>query len=152
MDMKNIGINKITLLWIMGMLTVTIHLSSCCDNNDPQPLLEEKTKQNLVGPTWKVQDVTVDGANRTDVYKDLTLKFGDNTLLATKGAPLWQPSDTWSFKTEDKKTIKRGSDGLEMGITQTDAVLTISLVWNRTTYGPGRKLSISGLHVFTFTK
>ena len=135
---------------VMLLIMATLLLQSC-GSKDPAPSAKDQVKAKLTSATWKLQSVTVDGTDKTSIYAGLTMKFSDATFTTTNGDPVWLPSDTWTFSSDDGKTITRG-DGLPITVEVTDTTLKLSLMWSKTTYDGGRVSSIKGQHVFTLTK
>jgi hypothetical protein len=139
---------------VVALTLATFLVLAGCDGGDP-PVPEEteveKATKLLTG-TWSVQSVTVDGTDRTSVYKDVRISFNGSTLTATNGGVVWPASTTWRFGDETAKTITRG-DGLTISVNElTSNKFVAALTWTRATLGGGRTESISGQHVFTFTK
>ena len=94
----------------------------------------------------------MDGADKTDIYGDLSLKFTSSVFTSTNGEALWPASGTWTFTTDDATAIKR-DDGLVVTLQEvTDTSLKLALTWSKTTLGSGRIESVSGQHVFSFGK
>ena len=123
---------------------------SNCGSNDPSA--SEVMTKKLIAHPWKLSIATVDGTDKTATYSGLTITFTNTGYTATNGLPIWPASGTWQF-TGDKATSITRNDGLELAITEaTDATLKLTFTWNKTTFETGRAGSVSGLHVFTFTK
>ena len=126
-----------------------------CGGSDPTPTpvsKQDEVKAKLTLPTWKMQSVTVDGADKTSLYKDLTLKFTASGFTSTNGGVIWPATGTWSFTTADATAVKR-DDGLVVTLQEvTDTSLKLALTWSKTTLGSGRIESVSGQHVFSFGK
>jgi hypothetical protein len=130
----------------IGLLTI----ASC--GSDSTVSTADAVKAKLTASTWTMKSVTVDGTDKTSVYKNLTLEFTATGFTATNGGVVWPVSGTWSFVTSDAKAIKR-DDGLEVTIQEaTDTSLKLSLTWSKNTFSPGRVESVSGSHTFAFTK
>ena len=145
----------VTFLLIMAVATL-VHLSGCKGGTaDPTPAVvskQDEVKAKLTSPTWKMQSVTVDGADKTTLYKDLTLKFTASGFTSTNGGAIWPATGTWSFTTADATAVKR-DDGLVVTLQEvTDTSLKLALTWTKTTLGSGRIESVSGQHVFSFGK
>ena len=139
---------------IINLLLIILALTSC-GGGDPTPTpvsKQDEVKAKLTSPTWKMQSVTVDGADKTTLYKDLTLKFTASGFTSTNGGAIWPASGTWTFTNEEATAIKR-DDGLEVALQEvTDTSLKLAMTWSKTTLGPGRVESVSGKHVFSFGK
>ena len=136
-------------LWVLFILT----LAACGGGgDDPAPSKKDEVKGILTSATWKVQSVTVDGTDHTDIYKDMTLKFTSLSYNTTDGMPVWPAIGTWTF-TDDTATAFRRDDGVEVDILEaTGNSLKLGLLWDETTLGSGRSASIAGDHVFSFVK
>ncbi len=149
--------NRILVVFLVIMSIATlIHLSGCSGAAaDPTPApasKQDEVKAILTSPTWKMQSVTVDGADKTSIYKDLSLKFSASGFTSTNGGAVWPASGTWSFTNADATAVKR-DDGLEVKLQEvTASSLKLALTWSKTTLGPGRIESVSGQHVFSFGK
>jgi hypothetical protein len=147
------------ILYSLNFLVIValIGLASCGggggDPNPPPPppSVLDQIKAKMTAATWVIQSVTVDGVDKTDIYKNLTLKFTATTYTTTNGAPVWPASGTWSFTNETGTTVKR-DDNTEITVEATDTSLKLGLTWSQTTVGPGRTESVEGQHVFTFKK
>jgi hypothetical protein len=121
-------------------------------SEDPQPSKQEEIKSKLIAATWKVQSVTVNGVDKTDIYKNLTLKFTTSNYSSTNGLPVWPSSGGWSFTNGDA-SVFRGDDGIDVDILEVSATnLKLGLDWNTTTIGSGRVGSVKGDHIFSFVK
>ena len=139
---------------LIAALAILVHLSGCKGGaSDPTPTpvsKQDEVKAKLTSPTWKMQSVTVDGTDKTSIYKDLSLKFSTSGFTSTNGGAVWPASGTWLFTTDDATAVKR-DDGVEVKLQEvTDTSLKLALTWSKTTLGPGRIESISGQHVFSF--
>ncbi len=141
---------RITSLTVSVLAVGFFILLESCERN--KVVLEsDRVKEILVG-TWKVQSVTVSAVDQTALYKNLTLSFTDTGFTTTNGANVWPASGTWSFTDDTAKTMLR-SDGVTITITEaTSTKLVLAFSWANKTIGPGRVESVSGAHVFTFSK
>ena len=96
---------------LIAALAILVHLSGCKGGaSDPTPTpvsKQDEVKAKLTSPTWKMQSVTVDGADKTTLYKDLTLKFTASGFTSTNGGAIWPATGTWTFTTADATAIKR---------------------------------------------
>ena len=127
---------------------------SSCKKSDPGPTRDpnDEVKAKLTAGIWNIQNVTAGGVDRTTSYTGMTLTISATSFTATNGQPVWPNSGTWSFAGSDGTSITRG-DGLVINILELTAnSMKLGLVWSTTTYGPGRIGSVSGNHVFTFSK
>ena len=99
-----------------------------------------------------MSSVTVDGADKTSIYKDLKLTFTSTGFTSVNGGVVWPASGTWQFTDGTGKNITRG-DGLQIAIDEAStSKLVLKLTWNQTTLGPGRVNSLMGVNVFSFGK
>ena len=149
--MKSIN-NRYSIL-ATTLVIVTLLLISSCGGDPPAPQETEVEKATkLLAGTWTVQNVTVDGTDRTSVYKDVRITFSGTSLTATNGGQIWPATTTWRFADETAKTISRG-DGLTITVNELMATKFVAgLTWTKSTLGGGRAESVSGQHVFTFGK
>lgn len=133
-----------------AMLLVIISLAyTACDGNDPDP--KDNVLKQLTG-SWHISRVTVDGMDHTDLFDDFNLVIGTRQFSATNGEPVWPASGTWSFADDQANTFTR-DDGIVVTIgSVSNARLSLSLMWTKTTIGAGRARSVSGAHVFEFVK
>ena len=132
---------------------IVLSLAACgSGGDDPAPSKKDEVKAILVSTTWKLQSVTVDGTDQTDIYEGMTLKFTSLTYTTTNGMPVWKASGAWTF-TNDTATSFQRDDGVEVDILlATENSLKLGLLWDKTTLGSGRLESVAGDHVFTFIK
>ena len=155
--MKNNYTKRVALAFLLITTVATIvHLSGCKGGAaDPAPAVaskQDEVKAKLTSPTWKMQSVTVDGTDKTSIYKDLSLKFSASGFTSTNGGAVWPASGTWTFTSAEATAIKR-DDGLVVTLQEvTDTSLKLALTWSKTTLGPGRVESVSGQNVFSFGK
>ena len=124
-------------------------LTSCEDD----PTAVEKNRKILTtGGPWSVESVTVDGADQTTVYDGLELTFANTTFSTVGGGVIWPASGAWDFSDKSAKTIIIDND-LSVEINEiSQKKLVLELVWDKTTFGAGKKSSLSGSHAFTFTR
>jgi hypothetical protein len=142
---------KFTLLYVLAaaLLVVVSLTHTSCDGNDPDPKAD--ALKQLTG-SWQVSRVTVDGMDKTDLFDDFSLVIASKQFSAANGEPVWPASGTWSFTNGQTTTFTR-DDGVIVTIASVSSTrLTLSLAWTKTTYGAGRSASVSGEHVFEFTK
>ena len=123
-----------------------------CGDDGASVSKETEVRSKLISAQWKVNAVDVDGSDQSDVYPDLKLTFTSTGYTSINGGVIWPASGTWSFTTKEATSITR-NDGLEIEILEiTETTLKLGLSWTETTIGPGRVKSLSGEHVFIFTK
>jgi hypothetical protein len=135
--------------FLIGILLCAISTCSC--NEEKELSQKEIIKANLIDAIWKIKSVYVDGVDYTNFYSGMTITFNETSYSATNGGVVWPASGTWQFNSSDGTKIIRG-DGLEITLSVTASQLDMLLFWPTTTYGGGRTKSITGNHVFTFSK
>jgi hypothetical protein len=124
-----------------------------CDKSSPtpEPTEAEKVTALLKSGAWKIVIVTVDGVPSTS-FTGMTMSFTNTGYSTTNGGIVWPSSGSWSFTNATAKVLKR-DDGVEVTIDAVaETALSLSLTWGKTTLGKGRTESVSGKHVFVFTK
>ena len=138
-----------SLFVLIAMLT----FSHCSHKkkSDPQPPTQvEKVTTLLTASTWSLQSLTIDGVADATFFQGLKLTFTSSGFTAVNGAPVWPSSGTWSFTDATAQSFKR-DDGTVVTIENiSDSALQVSLQWTETT--TARVSSVSGKHVFTFSK
>lgn len=146
MKKKFIFNNSILLLSLIGILMVT-----CKSKNDPSPSGSTGSESSKLVGNWVMQNVLVDGVDKTSTYSGMTLSFTATSFTSTKADPVWPSSGTWSLNSNG--TTFNRDDGVEVSIqAATTSSLKLGLSWSTKTYGPGKINSVAGNHVFTFTK
>jgi hypothetical protein len=144
-------------LYTLLIAILLVQFAGCSKKSDPAPATptptaqEEVTKKMTAVTTWKMQSVTVDGADKTSVYKGLTISFTSTAFTTANGGAVWPASGTWTFTSADATSIKR-DDGLPVNVEVTDTTLKLTLTWTKTTLGGGKAYSVSGVNVFTMVK
>ncbi len=134
----------------VALFGLLINFSGCSD--DKKISRKDEVTAALTSGVWKVKTVTVDAVDKTTTYKDLTLTFTTTAFTSTNGAAIWPASGTYTFTDGNATAIKR-NDNLEIQIQEaTTTSLKLGLNWTKTTLGSGRVESVSGTHVFSFTK
>lgn len=152
--------NKASLSIVLAMITAIgacAFVAGCKDKDkDPAPTEAQRVTALLMAATsgWQPAMVTVDGVDVTDdLFAGFSITFQESTLSTTGTTPVWEHQDTWTFKDESATAIVRGSDGKEVSIISiSDTQLKLRLEWDETTYEPGRKASLKGIHEFTLNK
>jgi len=133
------------------LLLLTLLIGSCSGDPEPTPA-EMNTELMTATGAWKLQNVLVDGADKTSIYSGLTIQFTETTFTTTNGGVVWPSSGSWSFK-DDSGTVINRSDGIEIKLVEVStSKLVLQLTWTKSTIGPGRVSSLSGSHTFTFGK
>lgn len=143
---------NITRALILTVSTFALLFTQSCGGNvAPAPTPVETMTKLLVGTnskTWKIQTVNVNGVDQTNTFTGMTIQFSKANYTTTNGGVVW-PSGSWSF-TDDTATSFLRSDGITVSIVATETSLTLSMTWNKTTYGGGRVNSLAGPYVFKF--
>jgi hypothetical protein len=123
-------------------------LSSCKKNEDTA----QQKAMKLITGTWTSTNVTVDGVNKNDLFTGFTLTLSPAVFSSSNGDPVWPVSGTWNF-TDGNATAFIRNDGVVVSVNAlTETSLTLTLQWDKTTFGGGRTNSVSGQHVFEFSK
>lgn len=140
---------------ILKFCTICVLFSLClmlsCKTDNPVTPERERVSALLSSGTWNIDNVTIDGVANTS-FAGMTLVFTRTTYTTTNGDAVWPATGTWSFADDTAKVVKRGDD-IEVAIEAiSEASMTLSLMWTKTTLGAGRGKSLSGRHVFTFKK
>jgi hypothetical protein len=142
---------KIELTGVVLFLLLLL-VVACKKDKDPQPSAVELTVEKLTSSGWVLNKLTVDEVDQTSLFRDLTLSFTATSFTTTNGDPVWPTTGTWSF-TDDTATEILRSDGVTIIIEEVSSTkLELSLMWDETSFAEGRKKSIEGNHVFTFTR
>lgn len=133
---------------VLQVLMVVSLLFTGCDKNDPESATD-KTKR-LLKSTWQLESLMVNNTEQTSMFPNLILTVTDGSYTTQNGEPVWPTSGTWSLT--NTTTVLR-SDNVVITIDElTATTLVLSFQWEDTTLGEGRVQSISGVHVFEFTK
>jgi hypothetical protein len=119
-----------------------------CGNDEPSA--QEVQLKKLTQKTWQIQSVNVNGVDQTMLFLGMTLSIAKNSFTTTAGGTVWPSSGTWEFADDKATTFTRGDNVLVTIEAISESHMTLTLVWDETTFGPGRKKSISGMHVFNF--
>lgn len=147
--------NSIVRQLLVSFLAILVigSLSNCSSDNDtPLPSKQDEVTAILTSAPWKVNTVSVDGVDKTIVYKDLGLTFTNTSFTSVNGAAVWPASGTWTF-TSSAATAFTRNDGLVVTIQEATATsLKLALTWNKSTLSPGKTQSVVGAHVFSFRK
>lgn len=137
-------------LMIVVLTAASAMLFSACGDDDTALSPQDRIKENLTAAEWTLQNVIVDGVDKTSIYEGLKLTFTDVRYSAVDGGQVWPASGVWSFADSEGKTIKR-DDGIVVGVEATNTTLKLTLTWDSTTI-TGRVRSIRGLHTFSFSR
>ena len=133
-------------------LVIAMAMLNGCKKNDPPSPQETVTTQLTSAAAWQSPVVTVDGVDKSDVYKDFSITFGKNTYTTQSGSPIWKASGTWAFANAEATKMKLdGNIDVEINFISTD-ILELSLQWNEDTFEPGRVNSVKGKNKFKLKK
>ena len=137
--------NRLLKSMLTMLLVVTLGFTSGCDDDDdpgtPVDSTEVTRVFNLLSSSeWQVSEVLVDDLDLSSIYPGLSLTFDES-------------SGTWVFTSTSAEQILLDNE-VEMDVLEiSESSLVIGLVWTQNTLGlGGRSESVSGNHVFTFTK
>lgn len=133
-------------------LVIAMAMLNGCKKNDPPSPQETVTTQLTSAAAWQSPVVTVDGVDKSDVYKDFSITFGKTTYTTQSGSPIWKASGTWAFANAEATKMKLdGNIDVEINFISTD-ILELSLQWNEDTFEPGRINSVKGKNKFKLKK
>ncbi len=147
------------ILSLFAVVAVLLTYAGCKGKDpDPEPLVDiqfDKLKK-----TWKINTVTLDGADKTADYTGFQLTFA-----GTKGTPPfdystsarptlspWPASGKWDFGAAPETQFIRDkgtADELAVTYAVTESTLQISFTFNGTGY-PARTNVVKGAWVYTF--
>ena len=134
------------------IIMAIVSILNGCKKEDPPSAQETVTAQLTSAAAWQSPVVTVDGINYSDVYKDFSITFGQNTYTTQSGNPIWLPSGTWAFTNEEATLLKfDGTMDVEINSITTD-FLELTVQWDKNTFDPGRVNSVKGKHQFKLKK
>ena len=123
-----------------------------CKKDDPPSVQETVTTQLTSAAAWQSPVVTVDGVDKSDVYKNFSITFGKTTYTTVSGSPIWKASGTWAFTNAEATKMKLdGATEVEINSLSID-LLELSIQWNQDTFEPGRINSIKGKNKFKLKK
>lgn len=127
-----------------------------CDDDDSTPVATTPAlmaKALITESTWNVNSVMVDELDFSATYPNLSLSFGDGSYTSQNGGAIFSFSGTWFFASLDADAIILDND-LEVDILElTETSFVLGLNWTQNTIGTGgRTESVSGQHVFSFSK
>lgn len=132
----------------LAIIVISLLITACGGSDKENE--KDRTNRLLKSTTWNLSRVTVDGVDKTSDYAGMTLKISEGSYTSTNGEPVWPTSGVW--KLVDSKTAERdGSETVRMDVLS-ETTLTLSLDWQKTTFGPGRISSIQGAYSFEFIK
>jgi hypothetical protein len=145
MQNYNMNHNRVACLTI---IVISLLITGCGGSEKESE--KDRTNRLLKSTTWNVTRVTVDGVDKTSDYTGMTLKISDGTYTSTNGESVWPASGVWMLL--DKTTAERDNNETVHIDALSEATLTLSLDWQKTTFGEGRIGSIKGAYVFEFIK
>lgn len=145
--LKNSGKNMMTTQrTLLHFVLILLAFVSSCKEDGPS-LIEQAKAQLTAGP-WGKPTVTVEGVDQSNAYEDFTITFGDQTYQSVNGDPMWQSTGTWAFADNEGKVMTLDGD-IEVKINRLDGdALELELVWDETTFEPGRTQSFRGRNIF----
>ena len=150
--------NRLLKSMLTMLLVVTLGFTSGCDDDDdpgtPVDSTEVTRVFNLLSSSeWQVSEVLVDDLDLSSIYPGLSLTFDEGTYTSENGGGIFESSGTWVFTSTSAEQILLDNE-VEMDVLEiSESSLVIGLVWTQNTLGlGGRSESVSGNHVFTFTK
>ena len=151
--LKNVKIliQSVAIVSLVLILGVTAGCSD--DDNTPVDIVDVVNVFDLISAAeWKVSEVRVDNDIST-LYTGMILNFGEGTYTSTNGGAIFLSSGTWVFQSVDADKMTLDNE-IEIDIQEiSETSLVLSLDWTKNTIGTGGKdESISGNHVFSFTK
>jgi hypothetical protein len=145
-----------------GIIAVLMLTSSCGGDTEPEPepTAGDAVLANLASGQWKVSSVTVDGADKSSLFTNLTITFSTSapgtfsgSFSATNGGPVWPATGTWTITDPAVGSSLSRGDGTTIQLTEvTTNSLKMSLAWSKNTFGPGKTGSVKGQHIFSFSK
>lgn len=140
----------ITAAW--ALLIICLLSFQACDKDETPTAQQLVTEKLLAAAAWQAPVVTVDGVDRSDVYKDLSITFRESTFSTVAGAPIWPAEGPWHF-IDDEATRIQISDKFEAELNSVDdEFLELSLTWESDTFESGRKTSVKGKHKIKLKK
>jgi hypothetical protein len=143
--------SKLTTILSSALALIFINISGCKEQIEPT-VQELVTEQLVAAEAWTSPVVIVDGVDRSDLYKNFTIKFEPGKYASSGGAPIWPASGVWVFSNEEA-TVMRLDDKLDVTIGSISSdLLVLTLTWNETTFEPGRVSSIKGKQEFKLKK
>ena len=136
-----------------SILIMCLLISSC--GKDPALSAGEQAILKLTASPWKMVSVTIDGVDKTAMFTGLTITFSKTssnggTYAAVNGGLVWTASGQWTITDMNTAGFIMRGDNLEVQLNELlPASLTMTLDWNKNTFGSGRLASIKGKHVFS---
>ncbi len=141
-------LHVVSFIVAVGLL---LTFAGCKNNDEPTPL-ERITSMLTSAEAWQNPEVTVDGVDYSDLYKDLSITFSKSEYTTVGGAPIWATSGKWKFLNEEGTLLKL-DDTREVEINSiSDDILELSFQWEENTFEPGRINSVKGKQKFKLKK
>ncbi len=142
------ALHIVSFIAAVGLL---LTIAGC--KNDDEPTAQERITLMLTSAeAWQNPEVTVDGVDYSDLYKDFSITFNESAYTTVGGAPVWAASGTWKFLNEEATLLKL-DDTREVEINSiSDDILELSFQWNENTFEPGRVNSVKGKQKFKLKK
>lgn len=155
LTVKSSSINKhmrfsVFSLFLVIIMAALIFLG--CKEDSTSIDRERVTVMLTSAEAWDSPEVTVDGVDYSDIYKDFSITFTESAYTTVGGAPVWAASGTWKFLNEEA-TLLLLDDTREVEINSiSDDILELSFQWNENTFEPGRVNSVKGKQKFKLKK
>ncbi|MEQ8925891.1 MAG: hypothetical protein RLO81_08765 [Fulvivirga sp.] len=149
--------NRYIKLALTISLVALIGVLSGCDDDDssgPAATTEVDRVFGLLSSSgWSVSEVLVDDLDFSSTYSGLSINFQEGTYTSVNGGAIFGASGTWNFTSSSAEQILIDGE-TEIDILEiSENSLVVGLTWNQNTLGTGgRTSSVSGNHVFTFTR
>lgn len=144
-------------MMVVALVAMIGFMSGCDDDDDPGTPVDEtevaRVFSLLSASPWNVSAVTVDDLDFSSTYSGLNLSFAEGTYTSSNGGGIFSSAGTWVFASSAAEQLILDGD-LEVDVLEiSETSLVIGLVSTETSLGTGgRSESVSGTHVFTFTK
>jgi len=147
------------ILSLLALVAILLTYSNCGGSkSDPEPITDVQLAK--LTKTWKIDAVTLDGADKKADYSAFqlvlsgtkgTTSFGYSTSGRPSLSP-WKSSGTWEFGTAPETQVTRDKgtgDELAMTYTVTETTLSVQFTFNGAGY-TSRTGVVKGQWVFTF--
>lgn len=127
-----------------------VSLMSGCGGGVQAETEAERVNRLLAAGQWTLDNAVVDGVNRTDVYNGFKVTFTAAGFTTANGGAIWPASGTWTLN--DAATTLTRNDNVVITIDElSETELVIGFTNSKTTFKPGRALSVGGDHTFTLS-
>jgi hypothetical protein len=132
------------------LLVIVIIFTGCSDDD---PTERERVKKLLTtGGTWSLKSTVVDGANKTDLYSGFAITFSSDGYTAINGGVIWPDSGTWRFEQGSDNTLVFDEELTATIESISEKDFQLSFHRDEATFGAGRITSVSGEHMFVFSR